>query len=199
MSNKKLTENEFSPSPGGASGTSNYQTGYGTHSSPDVSQNSNHFATGDSIGTHSNTKKDPSNPSEAQKLLDIIYSRPNPPSPDDIVAAVKRVMGNQIKKDSLVAKLEVLKNMVKNPNMYKGLQDMGIDDKTMMDTINENRHPNDAPARSKVTANVDETKKIFSELVTGRDNKYVVNSGISEVMKQMWKVKENRNNWRSFQ
>lgn len=197
MNDKNLTENEFSPAPGGAAGTSNYQTGYGTHSSPDVSQDPKHFATGDSVGTHSNTKKDPSNPSEAQKLLDIIYSRPNPPTPDDIVAAVKRVMGNQIKKDALAAKLEVLRNMSKNPNTYKGLQDMGIDDKTMMDTVNENRHPNDAPARSKVTTNVEETKKIFSELSAGRDQKYVVNSGISEVMKQMWESKKNRNKWKS--
>lgn len=197
MSNKNLIENEFSPAPGGASGISNYQTGYGTHSSPDVSQDSKHFATGDSIGTHSNTKKDPSNPSEAQKLLDIIYSRPNPPTPDDIVSAIKRVMGAQIKKDSLVAKLEVLKNMAKNPSTYRGLQDMNIDDKTMMDTVNENRHPNDAPARSKVTANVAETNKIFSELVTDRDDKYVVNSGISEVMKQMWKAKQKRSDWKS--
>lgn len=197
MNYKNLTENEFSPAPGGVEGTSNYQTGYGTHSSPDVSQDSKHFTTGDSVGTHSNTKKNLSSPSETQKLLDIIYSNPNPPTPDDIVAAVKRVMGNQIKKDSLAAKLEVLRNMAKNPNMYKELQDMGIDDKTMMDTVNENRHPNDAHARSKITANVDETKKIFSEMATGRDKKYVVNSGISEVMKQMWEAKQNRNKWKS--
>lgn len=192
MSDKNLTENEFSPAPGGSAGTSNYQTGYGTHSSPDVSQNPKHFATGDSVGSHSNTKKNPDNPSEAQKLLDIIYSRPHPPTPDDIVAAVKRVMGDQIKKDPLAAKLEVLRNMAKNPNAYKGLQDMGIDDKTMMDTVNENRHPNDAPERIKVTANLEETKKIFLELATGRDKKYVVNSGISEVMKQMWEQKKKR-------
>lgn len=197
MSDKNLTENEFSPAPGGTSGTSNYQTGYGTHSSPDVSQDPKHFATGDSVGTHSNTKKDPSNPSEAQKLIDIIYSKPNPPTPDDIAAAVKRVMGGQIKKDPLAAKLEVLRNMAKNPNTYKGLQDMGIDDKTMMDTVNENRHPNDAPARLKVTGNVEETKKIFAEMAQGRDKKYVVNSGISEVMKQMWENKQNRSKWKS--
>lgn len=197
MNNKSLKENEFSPAPGGMSGVSNYQTGYGTHSSPDVSQNSKHFATGDSIGTHSNTKKNPSNPSEAQKLLDIIYSSPNPPTPDDIVAAVKRVMGDQIKKDPLAAKLEVLKNMAKNPSAYKGLQDMNIDDKTMMNNVTENRHPNDAAARSKVTSNVDETKKIFSDLAQGRDTKYVVNSGIVDVMKQMWEAKKTRNNWKN--
>lgn len=197
MNDKNLTENEFSPALGGNSGTLNYQSGYGTHSSPDVSQDPKHFATGDSIGTHSNTKKDPSDPSEAQKLLDIIYSNPNPPTPDDIVAAIKRVMGNQIKKDPLVAKLEVLKNMANNPNAYKGLQDMGIDDKTMMDTVNENKHPNDLPAKPKITNKPDETKKIFSELATKRDKKYVVNSGISDVMKQMWQDKKNRNSWKS--
>lgn len=196
MRNKYLMENEFSPAPGGSSGASNYQTGYGTHTSSDASQDPKHFATGDSIGTHSNTKKDPSNPSETQKLLDIIYSKPNPPTPDDIVAAVKRVMGNQIKKDPLVAKLEVLKNMVKNPNIYKELHDMNIDDKTMMDTIGENKHPNDSPARNKITNKKEETNKIFSELAKGRDEKYIVNSGISEVMKQMWESKKKRSDWK---
>lgn len=197
MSEKNLKENEFAPAPGGTSGASNYQTGYGTHTSPDVSQNPKHFATGDSIGTHSNTAKSPSNPSDIKKWVDIIYSKPNPPTPDDIVAAIKRVMGAQIKKDPLAAKMEVLRNMAKNPNTYKGLQDMNIDDKTMMDNVTENRHPNDAPARTKITNNVDETRKIFSELADGRDKKYVVNSGISDVMKQMWDAKQKRNSWKS--
>lgn len=197
MSEKNLKENEFAPAPGGTSGTSNYQTGYGTHTSPDVSQNPRHFATGDSIGTHSNTAKSPSNPSDIKKWVDIIYSKPNPPTPDDIVAAIKRVMGAQIKKDPLAAKMEVLRNMAKNPNTYKGLQDMNIDDKTMMDNVTENRHPNDSPARSKVTSNPEETKKIFSELADVRDKKYVVNSGISDVMKQMWDAKQKRNSWKS--
>ena len=192
MNNKNISENEFSPAPGGGAGTSNYQTGYGTHSSPDVSQNPKHFTTGDAIGKHSNTAKEPSDPLQAKKWLDIIYTRPNPPTPDDIVAAIKRVMGNQIKKDAMVAKMEVLQKMAENPNAYRGLQDMNIDDKTMMDDITENRHPNDSPARSKIKNNEEETKKIFSELSDKKDKKYVVNSGICDVMKQMWEQKKKR-------
>lgn len=191
MRYNKLNENEFSPAPGGV-GASNYQTGYGTHSSPDVSQNPKHFATGDAIGSHSNTKKDPSNPSDIKKWIDIIYSRPNPPTPDDIVSAIKRVMGDQIKKDPMAAKIEVLKKMAENPGAYKGLQDMNIDDKTMMTNVTENRHPNDAPARNKITNKSDETNKIFLELVNKKDTKYVVNSGIVDVMKQMWEQKRKR-------
>lgn len=195
--NKNISENEFSPAPGGSAGTSNYQTGYGTHSSPNVSQDSKHFATGDAIGTHSNTAKDPSNPSDIKKWLDIIYSRPNPPTADEILSAIKRVMGGQIKKNSMAAKVEVLKAMSENPNAYRALQDMNIDDKTMMDNVTENRHPNDSPARSKITNKTDETKKIFSELSVNRDNKFVVNSGISDVMKQMWADKQKRSDWKT--
>jgi 3-deoxy-D-arabino-heptulosonate 7-phosphate (DAHP) synthase len=74
---------------------------------------------------------------------------------------------------------------------------MNIDDKSMVNSMTENKHPNDAPARSKVTSKTEETKKIFSELIHGRDNKYVVNSGICDVMKQMWAQKEQRSAWKN--
>lgn len=64
-------------------------------------------------------------------------------------------------------------------------------------SMNESRHPNDAPARTKVTSNVDETKKIFAEMAKGHGEKYVVNSQICDVMKEMWKAKNERNSWRN--
>ena len=192
MSLIHIKENEFLPSPGGVAGASSVQPGYGTHSSPDASQNPTHFATGDTIGTHSNTAKKVPDTSRIGKLIRSIYSKPNPPSPDEIKAAFDRVEGDQIKKDPLAAKLEVLEKMAKDPNAYRGLQDMNIDDKTMMNNVTENKHPNDSPARLKINGNVEETKKIFAEMAQGRDKKYVVNSGISDVMKQMWEQKKNR-------
>ena len=64
-------------------------------------------------------------------------------------------------------------------------------------SMNESRHPNDAPARTKVTSNIDETKKIFAEMSKGQGEKYVVNSQICDVMKEMWKAKQERNSWRN--
>lgn len=185
-----LKENEFSPAVGGSAGTSNYQVGYGTHTSPNNMQNPDHFA----VGNNSNTIKNVKNPSEIQKFLDIIYSRPNPPSPDDIVSAIKRVMGRQIKKTPMEAKYEVLKNMAHNPNAYKGLQDMNIDDNSMMDNIMESRHPNDLDCyvKEKINVNADNLKEIFKKLQTQHEHKYVVNSGISHVMKLMWEQKRKR-------
>lgn len=197
MTHKNLKENEFAPAPGGSAGTSNYQTGYGTHSSPDVSQNPKHFSNSTSVGNHSNTVKKVSNPADIKKWIDIIYSKPNPPTPDDIVAAIKRVSGAQIKKDPLAAKMEVLQKMAENPNAYRGLQDMNIDDKTMMDNVTENKHPNDAPARLKLSPNKEETSKIFTELADVHSKKYVVNSGIVDVMKEMRDKKRQRSDWKS--
>ena len=192
MSLNNIKENEFSPAPGGNAGAINVQPGYGTFTSPDVSQTSKHFSPGTTIGTHSNTAKKVPDKSRIGELIKIIYSKPNPPSPDEIKAAFDRVKGDQIKKDPLAAKLEVLEKMAKDPNAYRGLQDMNIDDKTMMNNVNENKHPNDSPARLKINGNVEETKKIFAEMAQSRDKKYVVNSGISDVMKQMWEQKKNR-------
>ena len=75
---------------------------------------------------------------------------------------------------------------------------LNIDDEHMMDNMTEQKqHPNDRPKTTKVTSNIDETKKIFTELLKEKDSKYVVNSGISEVMKEMWQNKQNRSAWKS--
>jgi hypothetical protein len=63
-------------------------------------------------------------------------------------------------------------------------------------TISESRHPNDSPERPKVTPNIEETKKIFADMARGRDQKYVVNSQICDVMKEMWTEKRRRTQWK---
>ena len=65
--------------------------------------------------------------------------------------------------------------------------------------LNESRHPNDSAERPKVTPNIEETKKIFADMARGHDKKYVVNSGICDVMKEMWKAKNARSAWRTGQ
>jgi hypothetical protein len=59
-------------------------------------------------------------------------------------------------------------------------------------SMNESRHPNDAPERTKVKPNIEETKKIFADMSKGHDQKYVVNSQICDVMKEMRAAKQQR-------
>lgn len=241
MSKQPIKENEFFPAPGGSNGTVNYQTGYGTPSSPDISQNPNHFEHSDNnkaVNQNSNVAQDAQSGS-MQAGVDALYAgKKETPTPDEVVTGIKYELGQQIKKDKRKAKETVLANLRKDPKFYSGLKMLGIDDKSMVDNMtennekncphckrplklavgssgakyrcstcgekiddkvverpkltNESRHPNDAPARPKVTPNVEETKKIFAEMMNGRDQKYVVNSGIVDVMKQMWEQKRAR-------
>jgi tRNA1(Val) A37 N6-methylase TrmN6 len=69
---------------------------------------------------------------------------------------------------------------------------LGITDADMVNNMTEERHPNDAPAHSKVTSNIEETKRIFAEMIKERGEKYVVNAQISDVMKDMWAAKQAR-------
>lgn len=196
MSKQPVKENEFFGAPGGTSGTVNYQAGYGTHSSPDVSQDPSHFQSGKSVDHHSNTVKDVPDTGSMEKDLGAIYAKKDTPTPDEVVTGIKYEMGQQIKKDKVTAKQEVLKNLRKDPHYYGKLKMLNIDDESMVANMNESRHPNDAPARLKVTPNVEETKKIFAEMAKGKDNKFVVNSGICDVMKELWAAKKARSAWK---
>jgi hypothetical protein len=193
----KIKENEFAPSPGGAAGTSNYQTGVGTFASPNVSQNAAHFDK-KHVANHSNTRKDNLATSANQETdINAIYAKKDTPTPDEVIAGIKYEMGQQIKTDKALAKQTVLANLKKDPHYYGKLKMLNIDDESMTQNMNENKsHPNDSAAKPKVTPNIDETKKIFADMSKGRDNKYVVNSGISDVMKEMWEKKKQRSAWR---
>lgn len=197
MSEKQIKENEFFGAPGGTSGTVNYQTGYGTHASPDASQSPAHFQSGKSVDNHSNTTKDVPDSGSMERDLGAIYAKRDTPTPDEVVSGIKYEMGQQIKKDKRKAKEIVLSNLKKDPHFYGKLKMLNIDDESMMQNMTENKHPNDAPARPKVAGNVVETKKIFAEMANGRDHKYVVNSAICDVMKQMWETKKQRSSWRN--
>lgn len=194
---KQIKENNFEPGVGGSSGTSNYQAGYGTHASPDVTQNPAHFQTGKSMDNHSNTSKGDPNKNSQEKDLNSIYSKKDTPTPDEIVAGIKYEMGQQIKKDKGEAKRIVIDNCKKDPHYYSKLKMLNIDDESMVNNMTENKHPNDNPSKVKVINKEEETKKIFAEMAKGRDNKYVVNFGICDVMKQMWEAKKQRNSWKT--
>jgi hypothetical protein len=201
MSKSQIKENEFSPAPGGTNGTVNYQTGYGTFASPDASQNPAHFDHSDKhIGNAGNTRKD-NLKADANRQSDInaIYSKKDTPTPDDVVAGIKYELGRQNQKDKALAKQTVLDNLKKDPHFYNKLKMLDIDDESMTQNMNELKHPNDAAAKLKINTNIDATKEIFAEMAKGRDQKYVVNQGISDVMKTMWEQKNSRSKWKNAQ
>ena len=197
---KNLKENSFEGSPGGA-GSLNYGQSYGTFASPQASQNPNDFQSSNSnkdIGANSNTAKEAPDSGSIGRDLNAIFSKKNTPTPDDVAAGLKYELGHMNKKDKFKAKELVLKNLKQDPKFYTSLKMLNIDDEHMMDNMTEQKqHPNDKPKTTKVTPNINETKKIFTELLKEKDSKYVVNSGISEVMKEMWQNKQNRSAWKS--
>ena len=200
MSKQPVKENSFEGSPGGSNGTLNYATGYGTPASPNASQNPAAFASNDNnkaVNSMGNTVKDAPKSGSMEQDLNAIYAKKDTPTPDEIVSGIKYELGQQIKKDKRKAKEEVIAHLKKDPHYYSSLKMLNIDDKSMMDNMTENKHPNDAPAKTKVISKVDETKKIFSEMAVNKDQKYVVNSGICDVMKQMWEEKKQRSSWKS--
>ena len=200
MSKKSIKENEFYGAPGGSAGTVNYGTGYGTPASPDISQEPGHFESSNrnkALGSNSNTAKDSPKRNAIANDVNAIYAKKDVPTPDEVVTGIKFEMGQQIKKDKFTAKQAVLDNLKKDPHYYGKLKMLNIDDKSMVDNMTENKqHPNDAPARLKVTPNVEATKQIFAEMSQGKDQKYVVNSQICDVMKEMWEAKRQRSAWK---
>jgi hypothetical protein len=198
---KNIRENEFSGAPGGSDGTTAYGPTYGTPAGPNQSQDPGHFqssnknkARNQSVqGIHSQSKQ-----GVTGKELDQLYVNPRTaPTPDDIIAGMKYEMGQQIKKDKAEAKRSVITNLKKDPRFYRDLKQLNITDKDMVDNMTENRHPNDAPEKPKVTPNIEETKKIFAEMAQGYGKKYVVNSQICDVMREMWAAKNARSLWRN--
>lgn len=204
MSNRPIKENSFDAAPGGSAGAVAYGVPYGTPAGPDQTQDPNHFdssnknkAQNKTLGRRSNNAQAFAKPGDMAKDVNTIYAKKDTPTPDEIVSGIKYEIGQQNKKDKNLAKQTVLANLKKDPHYYRDLKMLNIDDKSMVDNMTESKHPNDAPARPKVQPNVEETKKIFAEMAKGYEKKYVVNSGISEVMKQMWEAKQQRSSWKN--
>jgi hypothetical protein len=193
MSKPQVKENSFDGAPGGGAGSLTYQAPYATPASPDVSQNPGAFDS-------NNRNKAANQPQKGvlKKDVDQLYANPRTaPTPDDVITGLKYETGQQIKKDPASAKKIVIANLKKDPKFYTSLKHLNITDRDMVDNMTENRHPNDAPERPKIKPNIEETKKIFAEMAVGYGKKYVVNSQICDVMKEMWAAKNARNAWRN--
>jgi hypothetical protein len=200
MHKRSIDENEFSPAPAGV-GSINNQPGWGTFTSPEVSQNSTNFAHSNNnkaVNQHGNTRKESPDTGSITQDLNVIYSKKDTPTPDEVVTGIKYEMGRQIKKDKYEAKRNVITNLKKDPHYYSKLKMLNIDDESMIKNMSEEkRHPNDTPMREKIEVNSDETKKIFEDMTVVKDNRYVVNSHIVDVMREMWDAKRQRSAWKN--
>jgi hypothetical protein len=201
MQKHSLNENNFEGGVGGFMGSVSTQPGYGTFASPEVSQNSANFAHSDNnkaVGQFSNTRKDAPGTGSLNQDVDAAFAKKPTPTPDEVAAGIKYEMGQQIKKDKFEAKKLVMTNLRKDPKFYSNLNMLNIDDKSMVKNMSETlKHPNDKPLSEKVTVNIEEAKKIFAEMAKAKDEKYVVNSGISQVMDEMWAAKRQRSAWKN--
>ena len=192
MAKRPIKENEFFGAPGGSSGTVNYQAPIGTHSSPNVSQDPDKFeddkvntVQGKALGQHSNTAKNVPNPADMANAVDQIYSKKKVPTADEVKAGLDFEIHNMIKPDKAKAKELVLKNLKRDPEYYGKLHHLNIDDKTMKVDLNETLK----------NVNVEETKKIFSDLANAKQTKYVVNSKIVDAMRETIAAKNKRRMW----
>jgi len=141
MNKKSIQENEFFGAPGGQAGTISYGTGYGTPSSPDISQDPGHF--GNNLNMkgvdHMNHEETGSIEKQASidpqssfdKNVDQIFQKKDTPSPDEIMSALQYELGQMIKKDKRVAKDIVLQNLKTDPHYYSRLNMLNIDDDKM--------------------------------------------------------------------
>lgn len=141
MNNKTVKENTFDAAPGGMSGALNYQSPIGTHSSPDVSQDPNHFDSSDynkfynvnSTGQPDTSIVDTSG--SFDKDVNALFKKQEKPTPDEIITGINYELLRMIKKDKGVAKQIVIQNLKKDPHYYSKLNMLNITDKDMdMDT-----------------------------------------------------------------
>ncbi len=189
MKKHALKENSFDGAPGGQNGTVNYQTPLNTHDSPNTVQDPSKFNTNTDVnkalGPNSNTAKDVPSPEKMEKDVDQIYSKKVIPTADEVKAGLDYELQNMIKPDRLKAKEIVLTNLKRDPKYYGELHHLNIDDKSMNVSLTE--------TLKKI--NVEETKKIFSELSEKKNKKFVVNKEIAEAMKETIEKYKMRRPW----
>jgi hypothetical protein len=173
-----IPENSFEGAPaGGTGGTVNYQTPYGTPNYASQDPSKFHSSNANKVmGKNSNTAKDVPDPEEMEKDINTIYKKKKVPTADQVIAGLQFELHNMIKPDKRKAKELVIKNLKEDPDWYGKLHHMNIDDKHMK-------------------VDVQETKKIFTELAAQKQKKYVVNQGIVDVIRDL---QEQRKNSREF-
>jgi hypothetical protein len=177
MSEKRpIKENSFDTAQAGSAGAVSYGTGFGTFSSPDVSQNSAAFVGSKSLGPNSNTALDaPASGSQLDAAVDQIYSKSVTPSPDEVMTGLKYELAQMIKKDKQRAKEIVLNNLKQDPHYYGKLGMLNINDKEMM-KVNPPQGPSDQDHLS-------ETVRILNQMIEAKGKKAETPQSFKDALK----------------
>ncbi len=110
--------------------------------------------------------------------VDQIFQKKDTPSPDELMSAMQSELGKMVKKDKHIAKMEVLKNLKKDPHYYSRLNMLNIDDKKMKvdednSTFSKTKAVLDemiAQNQKRVSkASTPEIDKIFKDLINKRN------------------------------
>jgi hypothetical protein len=201
MNKPRIKENSFDGAPGGLLGTVTDRPDLSTFTSPNAIQEPNKFNTISDknktpIDTHSNTTKGvPEQPIDKQRAIDQVYSKPKVPTSDQVQAGIDYELHNMIKPDKNKAEEIVMTNLMQNPDHYGKLNQLNIDDDEMVKSIGSKEA--DMPLTEVLKkVNMEETKKIFDSMVVKKDTKFVVNQGISDIMKGLWEARNSRPKWK---
>jgi hypothetical protein len=181
MSSKPLKENSFDGAPGGAGGAIVYAPGWGTHSSPNVTQTPNAFGSFNTKPPAKGMMAD-SGSAELSQDIDKLMAKKDPPTIDDIVTGINWELNQMITRDKKVAKQRVVANLKKNPHYYSDLDQLNI---------NMDKTPEEIEKEKQMT----ERKKIFEDMVSQRTNVRDLDPRVTSVMKDMWEEKQRRRNW----
>lgn len=180
--NSNIKENSFDGAGAGYAGSSNVNPSLGTYSSPNVTQNPEHFANSsgnkyynqDSEGQHDPALDNPSG--SLNNDINQLFMAKETPTPDEVLAGLEFEMSNMVHKDKRAAKQVVITNLKKDPKFYSSLKMLNIDDKDM--NINEN---------------VSETKKVLDKMIKDRkDQQPEPNQAILDILKEKRDKKLNR-------
>ena len=87
--------------------------------------------------------------------VDQLFKKKQTPSPDELMSALQYELGNMVKKDKLIAKQTVLKNMQNDPHYYSRLDMLNIDDSKMK--VDES-----------ATDKFSKTKAVLDEMIAAR-------------------------------
>lgn len=131
---KSIEENAFDMGIAGNSGAMSVVPGYGTETSPNITQDPDSFVRNRTLGSNSNTADKASNGTDWNSEINKIYNKSVTPSPDEVVTGLKYELQKMIKKDKGRAKNIVLQNLKKDPHYYGKLNMLNINDKEMMNS-----------------------------------------------------------------
>lgn len=167
-----ITENEFSPAPGGSGGSIGVGQSFGTFSSPSISQNSDHFVKG-----NKNTIQSSSSGS-IESDVDKLFLKKETPTPDEVYSGLRYEFSQMTIKDLGQAKKLVISNLRRDPKYYSKLTQFNMTD----DSLEKN-----------IKNSTTETVKLLDDMIEAkRKSVPQINSKILDILREKQEEKSSR-------